>query len=233
MYHCLHIIDADGQIGFNLIGVTAQYTVKWLVNQLAIEVMHSNVNACFCTGIMHKCVLDCCTSYQEEMLIHNGKTVFVGYPSSSGNGSCFATYSSLAITSACKNPEAAWSFIRQMLTGEMTENVGFPINRSKFDALFERAMTPYTTVDPQTGETVEEPLELYWGGILYAMTQAEYDGFMKVYESCNTVWDSTNRDELYQLIGQECAAFFAGQKSAEETARLIQDRVGLFIVEQG
>ena len=37
---------------------------------------------------------------------------------------------------------------------------------------------------------------------------------------------------LMEIISDEAGAFFAGEKTAEETARLIQNRVQLYMAEQ-
>ena len=44
---------------------------------------------------------------------------------------------------------------------------------------------------------------------------------------------SATNQAINTIIEEECQAFFAGQKTAEETARLIQDRAGLYVFEQG
>ena len=63
------------------------------------------------------------------------------------------------------------------------------------------------------------------------MTQEEYDLFMDLYQRTNTV--TGGNQEIADIIKEECAAFFDGQKTAEQTAKLIQDRVSLYVMEQG
>lgn len=165
---------------------------------------------------------------------------FIGYPSSNGNGSCFSMpYNSMAISTACKNVDAAWSFVRTVLTEEyQTENYymyQFPTNRHVFETMVEEAMTPEYTTDPDTGEQVEVT-DSWWIDDdttieIGALTEAEYDQFLQLYESCNTVYSYD--EAIMALINEEVAAYFDGQKTAEETARLIQDRVGLYVMEQG
>ena len=65
---------------------------------------------------------------------------------------------------------------------------------------------------------------------MHPATQAECDQVMALYESIDTV---TGTDEHVWSIVQECtAAYFAGDKSAEETAKAIQSRVVLYMNEQ-
>lgn len=65
----------------------------------------------------------------------------------------------------------------------------------------------------------------------YHMTQEEYDLFMELYERINTVGNSN--EGINDIIKQECEAFFAGQKTVEETAAIIQNRASLYVAEQG
>ena len=66
---------------------------------------------------------------------------------------------------------------------------------------------------------------------ILALTQEEYDLFMRVYENCNSV--TAYNQEINNIITEETAAFFDGQKTAEETAKIIQDRVSLYVAEKG
>ena len=65
---------------------------------------------------------------------------------------------------------------------------------------------------------------------IYALKQEEYDRFMALYESCSGVY--VYDQEVMEQIEEECSAFFAGQKTAEETASLIQNVVGLYMAER-
>ena len=89
--------------------------------------------------------------------------------------------------------------------------------------------------DPETGEQVPQPTMTYeFDGQqlnLYAMTEDEYNLFMRVYENCNSV--TAYNQEINNIITEETAAFFDGQKTAEETAKIIQDRVSLYVAEKG
>ena len=105
-------------------------------------------------------------------------------------------------------------------------------------------MTPEYEIDPETGLPAIDPetgekIEMSTGGIgygddfmvdLYSMKQEEYDAFMALYEACANVY--SYNDEIMQIILEEAAAFFEGQKTAQETASLIQNRLSLYVSEQ-
>lgn len=186
---------------------------------------------------------------QVQAAYHGGDVAFIGFPTSgSGSGSCFTLNTAMAISATCAAPDAAWAFVRQLLLEETQTSGyiwGFPSNRHAFEAAVEQAMTaqyeidPATglpMVDPETGEKIEISNSGYGIGDdfmidVYSMKQNEYDAFMALYESCGNL--HTSDDSVMDIIAEEAAAFFAGQKTAEATAAMIQDRLGLYMAEQG
>lgn len=137
----------------------------------------------------------------------------------------------------------------------------FPTNRHAFETYAENQMTPqygdrsqygisiedtvYTAAqiavaeDDVSEETASGEVELPVGYYYfsndeyveyYHMTQEEYDLFMELYQRTNAV--SVSNESVEEIIWQECEAFFAGQKTVEETAKLIQNRVSLYVAEQ-
>lgn len=176
---------------------------------------------------------------QYQKALHGGDITFIGYPTTTGNGSSFNIGNGLAISAACKNPDAAWSFVRIYLTEEFQTKNGmwqFPTNKNAFEKYKEDSMKQEYTTDPETGEQI--PVSNHSYGFsdgteiqVYAMTQEEYDSFLRLYESCNSV--TAYNQEISNIISEETAAFFDGQKTAEETASLIQNRISLYISEQG
>lgn len=176
-------------------------------------------------------------TYYKTLL--DGDASFIGYPSANGNGSCFSSFGGMAISASCVNTDAAWSFVRYFMTEEYQKYNGnvwaFPTNRKAFELRKEEAMKPaeenaegdlginVATEEIWIDENTSIPME--------PLTQADYEKFMELYESCHTL--STYNQEILDIIKEETAAFFDGQKTAEETARLIQNRVSLFVAEQG
>ena len=175
---------------------------------------------------------------QYQSLYFDGDVAFVGYPTTGSTGSTFTFSTGLAISAACQHPDEAWKFVRTFLTEDyQTKEYMYelPTNKHSFDAYAEQAMKQEYYTDPETGE--EKPVST--GGIgfgdgemieLYAITQEEMDLFMKLYESCGGV--TSYNENISNIVNEETAAFFDGQKTAEETASLIQNRVSLYIQEQ-
>lgn len=179
-------------------------------------------------------------SFQDYLMAAHmfGEDVnFIGYPTTSGNGSCFNYYSSMGISSKCANVDAAWSFLRTFLTEDYQTKdymYQFPTNKHSFDAMAKQIMTKEYETDPETGEQVESPKVTIWYDEnnqtpVYAMTQEELDSFMTLYNNTNSTY--AYNQEIYDLITAQTEAFFNGQKTAEETAKLIQSSVSLYVFE--
>ena len=96
------------------------------------------------------------------------------------------------------------------------------------------AMKKETYKDEETGEVKEWPRRTVgWGDFtidIYAMTKEEAQALRELI-------NSTDRSAAYDknvinIVSEELQSFFSGAKSAEDTARLIQDRVGIYVNEQ-
>ena len=95
-------------------------------------------------------------------------------------------------------------------------------------------MEKHYTTDPETGEQVDEPVSSWsWDALdveIYAMSEEEAEALRELIAS---VKYSFSYDEtIMSMIAEDSAAFFEGDKSASETASLIQDRVSTYVNEQ-
>jgi ABC-type glycerol-3-phosphate transport system substrate-binding protein len=175
--------------------------------------------------------------FQMYKAMFGGDVTFIGYPTESRDGSAFSLNGGLAMSVKCADKDAAWQFIRTLLTEDYQEQNGwggFPTNQKAFDSMLETAMTPDYITDPDTGEQVEQSKGSWgWGDLtvdLYALTQAEADQFTQLIDSTDKIY-SYDQD-ISNIINDETQAYFAGQKSAADTAAMIQSRVSLYVNEQ-
>lgn len=164
-------------------------------------------------------------SVQMAKMVLNGEISYIGYPISQGTvGSSFASLRTISMTSACIHKEGAWAFLRTLLLPQpdgLTQSTGFPINKADFNKMAQKAMTSA----PAEAEV--------WGGIVVQykqVTQEEYHQLMELYEAVDTFY---RRDpNLQEIISDTAGAYFAGDKTLEETAALIQNRAQLYVNEQ-
>ena len=186
--------------------------------------------------------------YSLDDLLYNdfyfgGDATYIGYPTSSGVGSMMMLSSGFAMSSKCRDKDAAWAFLRTILSEEYQEDIwGMPINKNAFDKKLKEAMTVEYQKDAEGNFLLDEngeKIQVSRGGIgmadgtvhdIYAMTQEQADKLLEVINSTTRVVN--NNDSLLKLIADEAQPFFAGQKTAEEVARLTQSKVNLYVNEQ-
>lgn len=153
-----------------------------------------------------------------------GRCAFIGYPVEDGStGSMFEPAGAkLAISSSCKNKEAAWEFVRTAMMEPPTEQSCIPLKRDKYELKRTTAMTVKALVDFNR-VTNEE---------LYAppLTEERVREFEEFFNSIDKIdiWDR----EMSFLIREICGPYFAGAKTLDETVDLLQNRVGLYVREQ-
>jgi ABC-type glycerol-3-phosphate transport system substrate-binding protein len=175
-------------------------------------------------------------SYQMYKAIFAEPLTFIGYPTDEGTGSAITTGEVLlAMSSKSKNKDGVWEFMRSFLTSEYQNSPdmwSFPIMKSALQAKFDLAMTPEYYVD-ETGKQVEQ-MKTSWGYDdfnvdIYAATQEDIDTIMNLINSVDKTyeWDTN----MYTIISEESAAFFAGQKNAKEVADIIQSRIQIYVNE--
>jgi ABC-type glycerol-3-phosphate transport system substrate-binding protein len=186
--------------------------------------------------LMHIMYMYDFNEYQMYKAMFGGNIVFKGFPCESKNGNAYMVNAGLAMSSQCKNKDGAWEFMRLLLTEDYQQQYmywGFPTNKAVFDEKVKEAMTPYTYID-ENGVEVEEPKNSWYMGDtpieVYAMTQAELDQFMELLRNTDRVMNYDT--SIMDIINTETGAFFAGQKTAADVARIIQSRVGTYVNEQ-
>ncbi len=171
---------------------------------------------------------------------------FVGFPTSSGVGSMIYAEAGYAISEKCRNKEAAWEFVRRFLTEDyQNENTYyFPSNIHAYEERKLDAMTPTYVkdengrimLDPQTGEKMMQSKGGYWDSVkeewvdVYCFTQEEIDKIEDVINSTERVY--VLDESINEIVREQVEAFFAGQRSAEDVAKLIQSKAMIYVNEQ-
>lgn len=190
-------------------------------------------------------------SYIWNVYAIRDKITFTGYPTEDGSGSSFDLQMPMAISSVTKYPDAAWDFVCSIIKKMNTidENnyyYGFPISQAAFDAEMTDIMTEQYQLD-ENGEQVDwdgdgEPDKAIRGSYetmengetvykdVYALTQEDIDQILGVINSTRSVYDYDQ--EILDIITDEVAAYFAGDKDVQTTANMIQSRVNLYVQEQ-
>ena len=95
-------------------------------------------------------------------------------------------------------------------------------------------MTEETYTDENGVQVVQPKYTIGYGDgteiEVYAMTQEQYDQFMDLLSRIDSV--ASIDSSIADIVLEETGPYFAGQKTVEETASVIQSRVKLYVNEQ-
>lgn len=134
--------------------------------------------------------------------------VYTGYPTLENMpaGSYFSFGTAFSIISGSKNAAEAWEFIRFCLSPEQQRTVrdGMPVNSRVLQ------------------EQIDERLENK------EITEADTEGFYALLEE--TEWVRASPD-IVDIFSEEISACFEGNRQVEEAAKMIENRLNLFLAE--
>ena len=179
--------------------------------------------------------------YNDVQFGESGCT-FIGYPTNNGVGSMMSLDAGYGISARCQHKEEAWEFLRSFLLEEAQESVwGIPVSLKAYQKQLEAAMTPEYEMDEngkikldEEGNKVQIPRTSYWDETgehpIYAMTQEQADKLWEAVTTCTKVMNFD--DSIFDIVYEQAQAYFAGQKSAQDVARLIQSKVTIYVNEQ-
>ena len=156
--------------------------------------------------------------YNRECGIVGSTISCIGIPSADRRGPACVPSRTFAITATCTDQQDAWNFIKYFLSEDMQEQTGIPVLKSAFEKSIEYAMDPKTDYGDYYGHI--EP-----------MNEEQAQAFRNLVNSLNTI--SGYDMDLLQIVLEEAPAYFAGQKSVEDVASLIQNRVQTLVDERG
>lgn len=171
------------------------------------------------------------TDFAEIQLyteIFGDKLTYIGYPTIEGNGALMTMGSTFAVTKNCEMPEHAWKLIREYFlpVEEDANSQGYysynlSIRNDEFDKFCKNAMS-----DDNNGSWG-------WGDFeveIKPATQEQVDEVKDLIANITAV-DGAVSSAMLNIINEEAAAFFNGQKSAQEVASIIQSRMQVYLSE--
>lgn len=171
-----------------------------------------------------------------------GKSTCIGFPTNNGVGNILTMAESYAMSSSCQNKEAAWQFLRTFLTEDYQNSSYYlPTNKNAFEKSLERGMEVTYQQDAngnylldENGERIPQSKGSGTDGVntyeFYATTPRQAEQLREVIASATKMMDYDT--SIIDIVKEQAAAYFAGQKSAEETAKLIQSKANIYINEQ-
>ena len=194
------------------------------------------------------------SAYSIEDIFYNnytqflgGKVTYIGFPTAHGTGNMisFANDSGYAMSAKSAHQDAAWQFLRGFLTKDyQTKNVyALP---SRLD-VFEDKAKEATTVQYEKTEDGKDKLDENGEKIpivrynmwnqekneveeIYALEPEQVDQIRELILTTTKVADYNQ--EILDIVSEQAAPYFAGQKTAEEVAKLVQSKANIYVNEQ-
>ncbi len=157
----------------------------------------------------------------------------IGIPGGTTSGSVIIPQMQLAMTTSTEYPEVVWEFLRSFLSEEYQNSVewGFPVRMGSLRKLSEKAKERPYYID-ENGKRVEYDNTWWVAGqevVIPPMTDEEIEQVIGFLKGCDR--RAFNNGTVTNIINEETAAFFEGQKSVEEVTKIIQSRAKIYVHE--
>ncbi len=157
-----------------------------------------------------------------------------GFPNEFGtNGSIIYPTGRFCVSAKSKYSDVCWEFIRYFFLDEYQDSIeyGFPVKKSSFEKEGEESKERLSWIDDEGQKHYED--DVYWAGderVVIPPLNDEDVAFVKEYiTSLHKMYNAN--DSVYNIITEEVAAFFSGQKTSKEVADIIQSRVSIYVNE--
>nr|WP_297771334.1 hypothetical protein [uncultured Butyrivibrio sp.] len=179
----------------------------------------------------------CLNTFEDYKLYIDGyfgtDVVFNGYPTDNGGESFITMKMQIAMNKNCKHKDVAWEFMKSFYDDDYQNKLkqDFPIKLSALEAKAVKAQeSPYYLKSNGKKE---------YTGHTYIVGTEEIQLDELSAEEVNTVLDfiksvtdvATSENTIVNIIEEEAGAYYAGQKTAEEVADIIQSRVSIYLSE--
>ena len=148
---------------------------------------------------------------------YGGAYAFVGVPNETTNGSMFSPDLCFAISSASGKKDAAWQLVRSCLSDEHQQ-----MNITSFP-------TSACVLDAMINDAVKNGVHYY--EYEYELDEADAAKLRGLISETQMVQDAY--PAVLNIMAEDAAQFFAGQITAEQAAAYTQDRVSIWLAEQG
>ena len=198
-------------------------------------------------------------AWPEDLNFRDGywgeRTSFPGYPTADGSSgnSFYPMGNILSMSSACQNKEAAWEYIRSLIKPRRSKSalgavvneayVSIPVNLHDFEIFMWGEIVQQAGLLREHNRHGNKPIESadilgtwtpfdYGPGIYARSLLTEEDG-----ERFRALIDNTTQlywpdDDLTDIVWEALGPYFAGDRTLDDTLRLLDNRVSLYLNEQ-
>ncbi len=165
------------------------------------------------------------------------RSIYIGYPTVDGSlGSMFTLHGGvMSMSASCQNKKAAWEFMRPLITKKYTgeeitykhqyEYAKISVNRRNYIAGNEADLeNPHMYTFGPNNIYFPEPIQV--GPIKDEEYIERFDNLVN-----NTTQIYWPDDELANIVWECLGPYFAGDRTMEDTVRMLDSRVGLYVSE--
>ncbi|MCR5215047.1 MAG: extracellular solute-binding protein [Eubacterium sp.] len=176
--------------------------------------------------------------YKMYKALYEDDICYKGYPNKNKKGSFINTNGGLAISSKTEYKDEAWQFVRTLFTEEYqsknyVDYYSIPTRKDVYEEYIkliqnteENAKDKYgNDMYPINGTFSWYDLEI----TLEPFNDSETEDFRKLIESADELW--VYDTGIAEIIREEALSYFQGDKSVDEVASIIQNRVNTYINE--
>ncbi len=192
--------------------------------------------------LLNREVITSVQQYQMYEYMFGGPVNTIGYPSFGESGLTLKSNgTTVAMSAYSENKEGIWEFIRFNLSKERQENAGspnggFPILKSALEKQFEKDMEQEHIKD-ENGSQREMPKSTWMRSLggeeftveVYAANEEQVARVREMIETAQN--EESMNTEILNIISEEASGYFEGQKSVEDVAAVVQNRVQLYMNE--
>lgn len=152
-----------------------------------------------------------------------GGITLTGYPSEDQQGGKITTTDEIGILSTCEDKTAAWSVLKAYQDYNKNQG-GYPISEEAFETALDDEMYIWDFGERSDAEYYEDD------STVYPLTQEERDDLEEYIRGCETYMMLD--DNVETIVMEEAEMYFSGDRSAEDTAQMIQSRAEIMLSEQ-
>ena len=166
-------------------------------------------------------------------------TAFLGFPSSDRSGMTVECLTSIGIVETSDYKDLAWDLIRSYMEytlGNSSGDMGISSNRELFDKETEEAFKKKEESYKEYDKEKEELIKMYGdGGVNIEapyktrITRADVDEYRALVE--NATRSSAIDEEVFNVISEEAAGYFAGDRNVDDVLNTIENRTKLIVKE--
>ena len=190
-------------------------------------------------AFLNNCIIDGFKSFHSLFYSTSVDDInFIGYPSNDKSGSYFGgplNQVAICASSSAEKQKGAWEFIRMLISYDCQYNNGFsmdknieseyafPINKKAFEDM---GRDQYSKVNDESNVSFpsDEPENRY-------LTKKEYDRLVDLINNTHKL-NFGMEDDILEIINDEIFAMFRNEKTSDQIAANIQNRVQILISER-